>query len=264
KPKLCMQKVPVSIPGNLQVRLGKMSVMPTSFFYGPGEESSPVTCMKETINFTFHVSNPGLSLAPAVDLRIQIPNSLAPSETRLFNILEVKSTAGQCQYRNDARDCTLPEKNETIFQDFITYFTKLEKRSLYCMKDDPFCLQILCNLGDMESGKEATVDVTLEATSALVAVVNILISVILEGFHNRKTKTPVTVLFIGISSIIGIILLLLLAYFLWKVCTSILLLGIFFVKQSTSVKKNINKTATVQHLTLLAIINLKFSTFISV
>ncbi|XP_044282954.1 integrin alpha-4 isoform X1 [Varanus komodoensis] len=235
----------LTLPQKHEVELNAHgSVMPTSFFYGPGEESSPVTCMKETINFTFHVSNPGLSLAPAVDLRIQIPNSLAPSETRLFNILEVKSTAGQCQYRNDARDCTLPEKNETIFQDFITYFTKLEKRSLYCMKDDPFCLQILCNLGDMESGKEATVDVTLEATSALVAVEDTsslqfevkgkvsahqdpkvievfkdkqVTHVILEGFHNRKTKTPVTVLFIGISSIIGIILLLLLAYFLWKI-----------------------------------------------
>ncbi|KAH0621555.1 hypothetical protein JD844_022967 [Phrynosoma platyrhinos] len=144
------------------------SVTPTSFVYGPIDENSPVTCMKETINFTFHVSNPGLSLAPAVDLMIQIPNSFVPRDSVLFNVLDVKTTDGQCIYKNYTRDCTLPGKNESMLQDFITFLTKLDKRLLYCMKDDPFCLQILCNFGDMESGKEATVHVNLEATPSLL------------------------------------------------------------------------------------------------
>ncbi|XP_042311278.1 integrin alpha-4 [Sceloporus undulatus] len=220
------------------------SVTPTSFVYGPIDENSPVTCMKETINFTFHVSNPGLSLAPAVDLMIQIPNSFVPRENVLFNVLDVKTTDGQCIYKNYTRDCTLPEKNENMLQDFITFLTKLDKRLLYCMKEDPFCLQILCNFGDMESGKEVTVQINLEATpsllhmdeaSTLIFEIKGKVSadqnpkvielykgkqtayVILEGLHNQKTKTSVSLLFIGIGSIIGIILLLLLAFLLWKV-----------------------------------------------
>ncbi|KAJ7345573.1 hypothetical protein JRQ81_001523 [Phrynocephalus forsythii] len=217
---------------------------PASFVYGPSEENAPVTCMKETINFTFHVSNPGLGLAPAVDLMIQIPNSFVPSDNKLFNVLDLKATSGHCFYENYTRNCTLPEKNENVLQEFITFLTKLDKRLLYCMKNDPFCLQIFCNFGDMESGKEATVQVHLEATpsllsmdeaSALVFEVKAKVSsaqnskvielykskqttyVVLEGLHNQKTKTSVTMLFVGTGSIIGIILLSFLAFLLWKV-----------------------------------------------
>ncbi|XP_003227172.1 integrin alpha-4 isoform X1 [Anolis carolinensis] len=220
------------------------SVTPTSFVYGPSEENPPVTCMKEMFNFTFHVSNPGLSLAPAVDLMIQIPNSFVPSDVKLFNILDVKTTVGQCIYQNHTRDCTLPEKSENMLQEFIMFLTKLDKRLLYCMKNDPFCLQILCNFGDMESGKEATVQIHLEATPSLLEmgeastlifeikgkvsadqspkVIELYKSrqtayVILEGLHNQKTKKSVTLLFIGMGSIVGILLLLVLAFLLWKV-----------------------------------------------
>uniref|UniRef100_A0ABM5EV69 Integrin alpha-4 n=1 Tax=Pogona vitticeps TaxID=103695 RepID=A0ABM5EV69_9SAUR len=219
-------------------------VTPTSFVYGPSEEDSPFTCMKDTINFTFHVSNPGLSLAPAVDLMIQIPNSFVPRDDKLFNILDVKTTSGHCFYKNYTRNCTLPEKNENKLQEFITFLTKPDKRLMYCMKNDTFCLQIFCNFGDIESGKEATVQIHLEATpsllsmdeaSALILEVKAKVSseqsprvielhkskqktyVILEGLHNQKTKTSVTVLFIATGSIIGIILLLFLAFLLWKV-----------------------------------------------
>ncbi|XP_062974667.1 integrin alpha-4 [Elgaria multicarinata webbii] len=219
------------------------SVLPTSFAYGPNEENSSVTCMKETINFMFHVSNLGLSLAPAVDMMIQIPNSFAPKDNKLFNVLDVKTTVGQCSYKNYTRDCTLPEHHANMLQDLITFFTKIDKRLLYCMKDDPFCLLILCNFGDMESGKEATVHVNLEATpsllnmdeaSSLIFEVKGKVSayqdpkviemhkdkqttyVILEGLHNQKTKTRVTMLIIGIGSIVGLALLLFLACILWK------------------------------------------------
>uniref|UniRef100_A0A670XYA6 Integrin subunit alpha 4 n=1 Tax=Pseudonaja textilis TaxID=8673 RepID=A0A670XYA6_PSETE len=67
-----------------------LSVSPASFIYGPSEENSPISCMEETINVTFYVSNPGVSLAPDVNLLIQIPNSFLPRDTKLFNILDVK------------------------------------------------------------------------------------------------------------------------------------------------------------------------------
>ncbi|CAI5762276.1 integrin alpha-4 [Podarcis lilfordi] len=220
------------------------SVSPSSFVYGPSEENSPVTCIKETINFTFHVSNPGLSMAPGVSLVIQIPNSFVPREIKLFNILDVQTTDGNCTYKKYIRDCTLPEPNGNILQDLITFFTKLDKRGLYCMKDDSLCLQIFCNFGNMENGKEATVHVQLEATpsvlnmdaaSALTFEVKASVSadqnpkvielhkdkqttyVILEGLHNQIPKPSVTMLLIGMGSLVGIALLLIFACILWKV-----------------------------------------------
>ncbi|KAM6461442.1 integrin alpha-4 isoform 2-T2 [Liasis olivaceus] len=220
------------------------SVSPASFIYGPSEENSPVSCMKETINFTFYVSNPGVSLAPDVNLLIQIPNSFAPRDIKLFNVLDVKTTDGQCTYENHRRDCNLPEKNGNMLQDLITFLTKLDNRPLICMKDDPLCWQIFCKFGDMESGKESTVQVHLEATPSLLNIdeasvltfevkgevaadqnprvielhkIKQTAYVILEGRHSQKTKHSVAVLLIVIGSLFGIILLLLLVLFLWKV-----------------------------------------------
>uniref|UniRef100_A0A8C5RSQ1 Integrin alpha-2 domain-containing protein n=1 Tax=Laticauda laticaudata TaxID=8630 RepID=A0A8C5RSQ1_LATLA len=193
------------------------SVSPASFIYGPSEENSPISCMEDTINVTFYVSNPGVSLAPDVNLLIQIPNSFLPRDTKLFNILDVKTSDGQCTYENHRRDCILPEEQGNMVQDLITFLTKLDNRPLFCMKNDQLCWQIFCKFGDMESGKEATVHVHLEATPSLLSIV------ILEGRHNQKTKHSVSVLLIAIGSLFGITLLLLLVLFLWKVCISVLI-----------------------------------------
>ncbi|KAG8124857.1 hypothetical protein E2320_020154 [Naja naja] len=220
------------------------SVSPASFIYGPSEENSPVSCMEETINVTFYVSNPGVSLAPDVNLLIQIPNSFLPRDTKLFNILDVKTTDGQCTYGNHKRDCILPEEQGNMVQDLITFLTKLDNRRLFCMKNDQLCWQILCTFGDMESGKESTVHVHLEGTPSLLSIDEASVltfeiqgevsaaqnprvfelhknkqttHVILEGRHNQKTKRSVSVQLIAIGSLFGILLLLLLVFFLWKV-----------------------------------------------
>ncbi|NXS83513.1 ITA4 protein, partial [Erpornis zantholeuca] len=111
-------------------------VSPTSFVYGAEGKDSPVTCMKENINFTFHV--------------------------RVF-------LSGHCSYNKYPRNCTTAENNENILKDVITFFflifLSLEQ---YCMKNDSLCLQIHCKLGNMESGKEVTVQLHLEATPLLL------------------------------------------------------------------------------------------------
>ncbi|XP_053142177.1 integrin alpha-4 isoform X2 [Hemicordylus capensis] len=217
---------------------------PQSFVYGPREESSSATCTKEQISFAFYVSNPGLSLAPNVDLEIQIPNSFAPTDIKLFNVLHVETSDGNCIYTNYTRECTLPEDDGNPFQDLFTFLTKLDKKLMYCMKDDPSCFRILCNFGDIGSGKEATVQIYLEATPALLntndassvifevrgkvsadknpKVIEVhedkqTVNIILEGLHNQKTKPTVTMLFIGLGSALGLFLLLILSCCLWQI-----------------------------------------------
>uniref|UniRef100_A0A670Y5M8 Integrin subunit alpha 4 n=1 Tax=Pseudonaja textilis TaxID=8673 RepID=A0A670Y5M8_PSETE len=114
--------------------------------------------------------NMKISLAPDVNLLIQIPNSFLPRDTKLFNILDVKTTDGQCTYENHRRDCILPEEQGNMVQDLITFLTKLDNRPLFCMKNDQLCWQTFCKFGDMESGKESTVHVHLEATPSLLSI----------------------------------------------------------------------------------------------
>uniref|UniRef100_A0A663LR63 Integrin subunit alpha 4 n=1 Tax=Athene cunicularia TaxID=194338 RepID=A0A663LR63_ATHCN len=215
----------------------------TSFVYGTYEKDSPVMCMKENINFTFHVINVGPSMAPNTNLEITIPNAFPPNDFKLFNTLDIKVT-GQCFYNKYPRNCSAAEKNENILKDVVTFFSKPAKRQMYCMKNDSLCLQIYCKLGNMESGKEATVQLHLEATpsllemddaSALKFEVRATASpeksekvielhkdkqvayVYLEGVHHQKPKYRVTVLIIGIGLIVGVTLFLLLSFVLWKI-----------------------------------------------
>uniref|UniRef100_A0A674K1C5 Integrin subunit alpha 4 n=1 Tax=Terrapene triunguis TaxID=2587831 RepID=A0A674K1C5_9SAUR len=230
-----------------------LSLSPASFVYGPSEENSPINCMKEKINFTFHVISAGPSMAPAIALEIMVPNSFAPRDEKLFNILDIQTADGECFYNNYTRDCTLPEKNGhmNILKDLVIFFSKPTKRRVYCMKEDHSCLRILCKFGNMESGKETIVRMQLEATPSVLEmdeasslkfeisataspeknpkVIELhkerqIAHVFLEGLHNQKPKPHVTMLIIGIGSVLGILLFLLIVLLLWKV-------GFFFLYQ---------------------------------
>uniref|UniRef100_A0A8C0IT31 Integrin subunit alpha 4 n=1 Tax=Chelonoidis abingdonii TaxID=106734 RepID=A0A8C0IT31_CHEAB len=221
------------------------------------EENSPINCMKEKINFTFHVISAGPSMAPAIGLEIMVPNSFAPRDEKLFNILDIQTADGECFYNNYTRDCTLPEKNGhmNVLEDLVIFFSKPTKRRLYCMKEDHLCLRILCKFGNMENGKEAIVRMQLEATPSVLEmdeasslkfeisataspeknpkVIELhkerqIAHVFLEGLHNQKPKHHVTILIIGTGSVLGIFLFLLIVLLLWKV-------GFFFLYQYFSI-----------------------------
>ncbi|NXA48871.1 ITA4 protein, partial [Nothocercus julius] len=237
--------VTLVVPLKYEVELNAHGfVTPASFIYGTNEKDSPVTCMKENINFTFHVISSGPSMAPNTDLEIMVPNAFPPNNFKLFNLLDIKATTGQCSYTKYPRNCNAAAKNDNILKDLVTFFSKPDKRHMYCMKNDSLCLQIHCKLGNMESGKEATVQVHLEATpsllemddaSALKFEVRATASpekngkvielhknkqsayVYLEGVHHQKPNYRVTVLIIGIGLIVGVTLFLLLSFILWKI-----------------------------------------------
>uniref|UniRef100_A0A8U7MGY7 Integrin subunit alpha 4 n=1 Tax=Corvus moneduloides TaxID=1196302 RepID=A0A8U7MGY7_CORMO len=219
-------------------------VSPTSFLYGAEGKDSPVTCMKENINFTFHVISAGPSMSPNTSLEIMIPNAFPPRDSKLFNPLDIKTTAGHCSYNKYPRNCNTAENNENILKDVITFFSKPTKRHMYCMKNDSLCLQIHCKLGNMESGKEATVQLHLEATPLLLEMDDASVLkfevrarawpeknakvielhkdkqaayVYLEGVHHQKPKYHVTLLIITLGLIVGVTLFLVLSFILWKI-----------------------------------------------
>ncbi|NWZ19516.1 ITA4 protein, partial [Asarcornis scutulata] len=235
----------LAVPLKYEIELNAHGfVTPASFVYGTNEKESPLTCMEENINFTFHVISVGPSMAPNINLEIMIPNAFPPNDFKLFNILDIKTTVGQCSYNKYPRNCNATEKAGNILKDVVTFFSKAAKRHMYCMKNDSLCLQILCKLGNMESGKEATIQLQLEATPSLLEMDDVsalkfevrataspeknakvielhkdkqVAYVYLEGVHHQKPKYHVTVLIIGIGLIAGVTLFLLLSFILWKI-----------------------------------------------
>uniref|UniRef100_A0A8D2NND6 Integrin subunit alpha 4 n=1 Tax=Zonotrichia albicollis TaxID=44394 RepID=A0A8D2NND6_ZONAL len=211
------------IPLKYEVELNTHGfVSPTSFVYGAEEKDSAVTCMKENINFTFHVISAGPSMSPNTSLEIMIPNAFPPRDIKLFNPLDIKVSK--------------KKQNKVIL-----IFPSLVQ---YCMKNDSLCLQIHCMLGNMESGKEATVHLHLEATPLLLHMDDASVLkfevratawpekrakvielhkdkqvtyVYLEGVHHQKPKYRVTVLIISLGLIVGVALLLVLSFILWKI-----------------------------------------------
>ncbi|XP_006879013.1 PREDICTED: integrin alpha-4 [Elephantulus edwardii] len=238
-------KVTLAIPLKYEVMLTVHGfVNPTSFVYGSDEENEPQMCMAEKMNFTFHVINAGHSRAPNVSLEIMLPNSFTPHTHKLFNVLDVQTTTGECHFENYQRECVQQRKTAMeAMKDIFTFMSKTDKRSLYCIIDDPYCLHFLCNFGKMDSGKEASVHIQLEGrpsllemdeTSALKFEIRAMAfpephpkvielnkdknvaHVLLEGLHHQRPKRLFTVVIISSSLLLGLILLLLISYVMWK------------------------------------------------
>ncbi|XP_074220088.1 integrin alpha-4 isoform X1 [Camelus bactrianus] len=239
-------KATLTIPLKYEVLLTVHGfVNPPSFVYGPKEEDEPEMCVAEKMNFTFHVINTGQSMAPNVSVEIMIPNSFIPRTDKLFNILDVQTTAGECHFKNYQRTCALEQRKSTLetLKDILRFLSKTDKRLLYCIKADPHCLNFSCNFGKMESGKEASVHIQLEGRPSVLEmdetralkfeiratafsepnprVIKLnkdenVAHVLLEGLHHQRPKRHFTIAIIVSSLILGLILLLLISYVMWK------------------------------------------------
>ncbi|KAG8520320.1 Integrin alpha-4, partial [Galemys pyrenaicus] len=242
---LKQNKVTVVIPLKYEVMLSVHGfVNPTSFVYGPVEENESEMCMEEKMNFTFHVINTGPGMAPNVSAEIAVPNSIMPRTHKLFNILEVQTSIGECQFKNYERVCALEQEKGIMdtLKGIFMFFSKTDKMVLYCLEDDPYCLSFLCNFGKMESGKEASVHIQLEGrpsllemdeTSALKLDIRAtafpdpspkvielnkeenVAHVLLEGLHHQRPKRHFKIVILSSSLVLGFLLLLLISYFMW-------------------------------------------------
>uniref|UniRef100_A0A452J1B0 Uncharacterized protein n=1 Tax=Gopherus agassizii TaxID=38772 RepID=A0A452J1B0_9SAUR len=184
------------------------------------EENSPINCMKEKVNFTFHVISAGPSMAPAIGLEIMVPNSFAPRDEKLFNILDI--------------------------QVCLFYYINILHTALYVTKASTHqglihLLQYLCNLAFFffpypQQDEASSLKFEISATASPEKNPKVIelhkerqiAHVFLEGLHNQKPKHHVTMLIIGTGSVLGIFLFLLIVLLLWKV-------GFFFLYQYFSI-----------------------------
>ncbi|XP_068101522.1 integrin alpha-4 isoform X2 [Hyperolius riggenbachi] len=236
-------EVNITIPTVYEINVNVIgSVSPVSFVYGPPEDEQ-ISCIKEKLEFVFSAINVGPSLVPNAVFEIMLPNTFAPHDTKLFNILEVKSSLGRCDYKTGTDVCDTPPSNKSIFSSLVAFFSRAEKRHLYCFKEDSSCLRIVCPFGDMDSEQEAVVEMKVETNHALLElddssllqfftraalifeqnprIINLnkqpFANVLLEAVHNQKPRSHVIYTIMGISLVLGLLLFSLLTFILWKI-----------------------------------------------
>uniref|UniRef100_A0A674D2H8 Integrin alpha-4-like n=1 Tax=Salmo trutta TaxID=8032 RepID=A0A674D2H8_SALTR len=209
----------------------------TDFVFGDFEDPH---CSTERFNYTFKVVNVGPSISHGTRVEIDIPKALAPYPYRLLNILDIQVCACIAHVIED--ECDLPDSNP-LNELFFFFFSKRSRRHMYCMKEDALCLYAVCELGDMDIGKDVTIEMEVEMNSGVLDIspgrhgVMLLettavispkkdpfiwflkedpITVVLEAHHSHKLK-PVIGLFIIVASLfLGILILALLVICMWK------------------------------------------------
>ncbi|XP_067891645.1 integrin alpha-4 isoform X2 [Heterodontus francisci] len=245
------------------------SVFPSSFLYdgATDDDTEPFTfydsaCTYKYINYSFQVINMGNSMAPGVELRITQPNTLKENGFKLFEILDITPSNGECQFDSHSENCT--EMKLTIFDQMINYCRKFGRKVLSCFRPGMSCLEITCQLGDIERGKAVSIHVAMKLNYAFLAsdtaastyfVTEAVASsgqnpnvieneggtsktVIMQAVYNLKPKDKVAILFIAIGLFMGIFTLTCCTITLWK-CG-------FFKRQLKAKRNDENKKSNCQ------------------
>ncbi|XP_018584475.1 integrin alpha-4 isoform X2 [Scleropages formosus] len=218
-------------------------VSPTLLMFGGPEDPD---CSMHKFNYTYKVLNAGPSKAIGAKIVIDIPKTLTPYPYRLLSIAALQTSLGHC-YTKDSPDgsdhsCDIPRPN--IIQELVFFFSKITKREMYCMKNDSMCLYVECELGDVEVGKEATIQMEVDVNPAVLqispgrhgvmlidstAVVSLredpyivplqqapFTKVVLEAQYNQRPRKDISMFIIGVSLAVGVLILAVLIYGLWK------------------------------------------------
>ncbi|KAM6946036.1 integrin alpha-4 [Aplochiton taeniatus] len=221
-------------------------VTPSSFLFGE-EESTPVDCYTEKFNYTYKVVNIGPSCSLDTLVEIDLPKTLSPHPYSLLHIVDHQISQGVCSVRSSSvpllEDCNVPAASS--ISELAFFFSKITRRKMFCSHDDILCETLVCRLGDLEQGKEVTIQlevrlnptvlqqapgrhgiILLESTGLMTSPREdsdtILIQprpfaqVVLEAHFNQKMSRTVEVFLIVISLLLGLLILAGLIYCLWK------------------------------------------------
>uniref|UniRef100_A0A2K6EIT6 Integrin subunit alpha 4 n=1 Tax=Propithecus coquereli TaxID=379532 RepID=A0A2K6EIT6_PROCO len=189
-------KVTVAIPLKYEVMLNVHGfVNPTSFVYGSNDENEPETCMAEKMNLTFHVRKRSC---------VDICNNLKGSDhCWLGGAVALSSQAPAA---------------------FFSFVLSLVLKPISPHRTG----------GKEHVGKEVTLEIGRDETSALKFEIRAtafpepnskvielnqdenIAHVLLEGLHHQRPKRHFTIVIISISLLLGLIVLLLISYVMWK------------------------------------------------
>ncbi|XP_026803028.3 integrin alpha-4 [Pangasianodon hypophthalmus] len=221
-------------------------VSPSSFIFGD-PDLMPVDCYSQKFNYTFKVMNLGPSKALAAKVEIDIPHVMLPYPDRLIRVTDLQTTQGHCHVKNSSwplkDDCDV--KKAPFYKDLVFYLSKITKRTLFCVRADGACMIIQCSFGNMDIGKEVTINIEVELNPDVLQIspgrhaimqMDSIISVTspvkdsktiimnddisavvkLEAHNSRKLPPIVDYIIIGFSLFLGLFIFGMLVFCLWK------------------------------------------------
>ncbi|KAM3608330.1 uncharacterized protein V6R79_023077 [Siganus canaliculatus] len=222
-------------------------VTPTSFVFGD-LDTSPVNCYTERFNYTYKVLNSGPSRSRNTVVDIMLPKILNPYPHRLLQVVDWQSSHGACSVSDTTAsvidDCDVPQAS--FIKQLVFFFSSTSTRRLFCGRgDDHLCEHLVCHLGNLDVGREATVQLEIKLNPAVLLQApgrhgimrlestgvmshptqdphTILIhgqpsaEVVVEALFTQKPSTSVKVFIIVVSLILGLLILAALIWCLWK------------------------------------------------
>ncbi|XP_036965569.1 integrin alpha-4 [Acanthopagrus latus] len=221
-------------------------VTPTSFVFGD-EDLTPVDCYSEIFNYTYKVLNSGPSRSLNTVVDITLPKILSPYKHRLLQVVDWQSSHGVCSMSDTTvsviEDCDVPEAS--FIKQLIFFFSSTSTRRMFCGRGDELCERLVCHLGNLEVGREASIQLEIRLNPAVLLQApgrhgimrmestamlsnpkedphTILIhgqpvaQVVVEALFTQKPSTIVKVFIIVVSLVLGLLILAALIWCLWK------------------------------------------------
>ncbi|XP_028992616.1 integrin alpha-4 [Betta splendens] len=221
-------------------------VTPTSFVFGD-EDLTPVECYSERFNYTYKVLNSGPSRSTDTVVDIALPKILAPHRHRLLHMVDWQSSQGVCSISDTAisvaEDCDVPQAS--FIQQLIFFFSSTSSRRLFCGRGDDLCERLVCRLGNLEAGRDATIRLEIKLNPAVLLQIpgrhsimmlestatmsspredshtvlvqkEPLAEVVVEAVFTQKPSTVVKTFIIVVSLVLGLLILAALIWCLWK------------------------------------------------
>uniref|UniRef100_A0A3Q1C9Y5 Integrin alpha-2 domain-containing protein n=1 Tax=Amphiprion ocellaris TaxID=80972 RepID=A0A3Q1C9Y5_AMPOC len=131
-------------------------VTPTSFVFGD-EDLIPADCYSERFNYTYKVLNSGPSRSVDTVIDIALPKILTPYEHRL---LKVDTTVSVNE------DCDVPQAS--FIKQLVFFFSPTSTRRMFCGRSDTLCERLVCRLGNLEAGRDATIKLEISLNPAVL------------------------------------------------------------------------------------------------
>ncbi|XP_069563018.1 integrin alpha-4 [Brachyistius frenatus] len=221
-------------------------VTPTSFVFGD-EDAIPAECYSERFNYTYKVLNSGPSRAVDAVVEIALPKILTPYRHRLLQVLDWQSSHGVCSISDTTvsviEDCDVPQAS--FIKQLVFFFSAPSTRTMFCGRVDDLCERLVCRLGNLEAGRDATIQLDIRLNPAVLLQApgrhgimmlentammsspredphTILIQgqpisqVVVEAVFTQKLSMIVKIFIIVVSLLLGLMILAALIWCLWK------------------------------------------------
>ncbi|XP_030613668.1 integrin alpha-4 [Archocentrus centrarchus] len=144
-------------------------VTPTSFVLGD-EDLIPTNCYSESFNYTYKVLNSGPSRSVDTVVEIMLPKILAPYRHRLLQVNDWQSSQGACSISDTTisviEDCEAPQPS--FIEQLVFFFSPTSTRRMFCGRTDKLCERLVCRLGNLEVGREVTIQLETSLNPAVL------------------------------------------------------------------------------------------------